>query len=642
MKKWFAALLVLLLCLNCAPVVAVESSRDLSFETKLATQLQSLNLFLGVGKNKDGSTNFDLNRQPTRTEAVVMLLRALGKDSEAEKTPKSHPFKDVPKWADGYISYAYAEGLSKGISETKFGANELANSDMYLTFMLRALGYTEGTITRGGEPLSDFSWNAPEGLASYCGILPLQVDTKTFLRADVVNVTTAALYANEKGTNTTLQARLAAQNVFTAQRFQDVFPSDPFADFRTLDQAVTKAIGTIAPLGLFKDNVYGTENHRILELVEKDGTLTMTVLVCYVASSLGTSSMNDPALSSGIALWQIVLDAKTLAVQKCTTAGDLSLAGIAYKDVFSQESMDIRQAVDSDMYAVCGMQQDSALKKGEISYKAPSYDSALAKAKASLIEVRQTMETKLCTVVFGSSKEGETLFLIYPPSETLNEAKTVTYSGMPGGNLQLSKDGLTLYYTYYFENGNLPHQDKAYLPKTKADTLPSSGTVYYFIDLKTGDSSRQFSTGKSVLGDQNSAYETAIAQFMNGESYYTVRALETPTCTVLLSMYTGLPHGASSSLQLVYKANSPLGEGVVIELPVPDNSFNVHSTVWHTSKSEPPKELRLSEDGVTLTYDYHFDDPSYSVGEEGYRAAGTYSYSVDLPTGKVTESFLPK
>ena len=84
---------------------------------------------------------------------------------QAQESAKTHPFSDVPDWADGYVSYAYTAGLTKGVSEDRFGAADTASAEMYLTFMLRALGYTEGDS-------GDFSWDAHWTLAEECGILP--------------------------------------------------------------------------------------------------------------------------------------------------------------------------------------------------------------------------------------------------------------------------------------------------------------------------------------------------------------------------------------------------------------------------------------------------------------------------------------
>ena len=145
-----------------------------------------------------------------------MLVRALGKGAEAVGMAKSHPFTDVPVWADGYVSYAYSQGLTKGISDTAFGAGETATGAMYVTFMLRALGYTDGT---------DFTWDNPWPLAEDCGIVPETVDREDFLRADAVDVTVAALSAKLKGTDTTLVQKLIEEGAVSQAAYAQAFQS---------------------------------------------------------------------------------------------------------------------------------------------------------------------------------------------------------------------------------------------------------------------------------------------------------------------------------------------------------------------------------------------------------------------------------
>lgn len=100
----------------------------------LASDLKALSLFKGVF-----DTDFDLSRAPTRTEAVVILIRVLGKESEAQGGDWTQPFGDVAPWADKYIGYAYQEGLTKGVSDTEFGSGnangtyDSKNDEYYLS-----------------------------------------------------------------------------------------------------------------------------------------------------------------------------------------------------------------------------------------------------------------------------------------------------------------------------------------------------------------------------------------------------------------------------------------------------------------------------------------------------------------------------
>ena len=209
-KRFFALLLCLALCLGTA---GAAEDQELGRQRGQAMRLEDLGLFLGVGDSY-GITDFALWRSPSRAEAVTMLVRALGKGAEAAGMEKTHPFADVPAWADGYVSYAWETGLTKGTSDTTFGAWDDATGEMYVTFMLRALGYTDGT---------DFTWEDPWTLAEACSILPEGVDRGCFNRGDAVEVTAAALFAKIKGTDATLADQLIAQGAFSREDFDRAF-----------------------------------------------------------------------------------------------------------------------------------------------------------------------------------------------------------------------------------------------------------------------------------------------------------------------------------------------------------------------------------------------------------------------------------
>jgi len=189
-----------------AMLVPASAATGTSADTKAAA-LKQLGLFQGVSATED---IFELDRAPTRVEALVMLIRALGKDAEALSSGGTHPFTDVPAWAEKYIGYAYEKGYTKGTSATTLGTGA-ANSDMYLTFMLRTLGYSD---TAG-----DFSWDAPDALAKAVGILPDEVDTENFQRADVALISWAALEADLKGGSQRMAKKLMADGVFTGDEY---------------------------------------------------------------------------------------------------------------------------------------------------------------------------------------------------------------------------------------------------------------------------------------------------------------------------------------------------------------------------------------------------------------------------------------
>ncbi len=195
--------------LSAASAAAADGSRDLTQETALASGLKALGLFRGVS-----DYDLALDRAPTRAEALVMLLRLLGLESDALSENASHPFTDTAAhaWADPYIGYAYRHGLTSGISETSFGGAAAADVRTYLTFVLRALGYTEGAA-------GDFSWSNPFDLAKALGLTPALLHTDCFLRADAATVSYAALNAPCKGETRTLGQKLVLGGVLSAHDY---------------------------------------------------------------------------------------------------------------------------------------------------------------------------------------------------------------------------------------------------------------------------------------------------------------------------------------------------------------------------------------------------------------------------------------
>ena len=241
-----SALLCLLLCLSAA---GAAEGRDLTSQEGQAMRLEHLGLFLGVGEDENGFTDFDLDRTPSREEAVTMLVRALGKGAEAESWGKTHPFSDVPAWADGYVSYAWENGLTKGVSDTTFGAGETATGAMYVTFMLRALNYADG---------EDFTWDDPWPLAEACGILPERVDRENFLRADAVDVTAAALSAQRKGGAGTLSGKLIVEGAIDPVKYGEAFPID--REEKTYEEAMAELTEGVMPFVIEErwESDYGT------------------------------------------------------------------------------------------------------------------------------------------------------------------------------------------------------------------------------------------------------------------------------------------------------------------------------------------------------------------------------------------------
>lgn len=250
----------------------------------LARQLNQLGLFRGAGTNADGSVNYDLDRQPNRAEGITMLVRALGAGDQ-EGTTKQHPYQDVPTWANGAVSYARKYDLTRGISATEFGAKSPVTTAMYLTFMLRALGYQDGT---------DFVWNSPWETAVQAGILPAQADWATLTRSELVEITAAALFAQHKTTGQPLWERLVSSGAFTAEQFQATFPTDPYADLHQQDKyraALAEKLQGVDNVAWAQDTALCTVLQRVQSGLPHGGYQDELVLVYKAGSQPGEGTV---------------------------------------------------------------------------------------------------------------------------------------------------------------------------------------------------------------------------------------------------------------------------------------------------------------------------------------------------------------
>ena len=80
MKKIISFILAVVLMLSFVPTAFAASDEALD----AADKLNALGLFSGTGTDADGKPIYELDRAPTRQEAIVMLIRLLGKIDEAK------------------------------------------------------------------------------------------------------------------------------------------------------------------------------------------------------------------------------------------------------------------------------------------------------------------------------------------------------------------------------------------------------------------------------------------------------------------------------------------------------------------------------------------------------------------------------
>lgn len=164
-----------------------------------ADQLKDLGLFQGT---EDG---FELDRAPTRGEAATMLVRLLGKEAEAKELTYEAPFTDLDDWQKPYVQYLYDNKLTNGATETTFEPEEACSAQMYTTFLLRALGYSDAAE-------GDFTYDAAVDFGESIGLVDYaNCNESAFLRDHVAAMSLTALNTDVKGeTETNLLEKLVA------------------------------------------------------------------------------------------------------------------------------------------------------------------------------------------------------------------------------------------------------------------------------------------------------------------------------------------------------------------------------------------------------------------------------------------------
>lgn len=203
MKKSIRAL-----ALGLTATATLTASAAAANFTHCADTLNTLGLFAG------GEAGYELDKAPTRAEAAVMLVRLLGKEAEAKALTYTAPFTDLKGWEQPYVQYLYDNQLASGLTETTFGPNAACNAQMYTTFLLRALGYSDAA--------GDFTYETAMNTARELSLVDMaNCNEQNFLRDNVVAMSYTALNTAPKGeTSTTLLDKLVADGAVAADKAQ--------------------------------------------------------------------------------------------------------------------------------------------------------------------------------------------------------------------------------------------------------------------------------------------------------------------------------------------------------------------------------------------------------------------------------------
>jgi hypothetical protein len=122
---------------NNIPIVDDDKKQD------SADILYQLELFKGT------EAGYELGSELTRAQAATLIVRLMGKETEADSNSYISIFTDVPEdhWAKNYIMYCYENNITYGTSNDTYSPELLIPYDQFQALVLRTLGYSANPET---------------------------------------------------------------------------------------------------------------------------------------------------------------------------------------------------------------------------------------------------------------------------------------------------------------------------------------------------------------------------------------------------------------------------------------------------------------------------------------------------------------
>ena len=230
--------------------------------------LNTIGMLLGTEKG------YELDKGLTRAEAAVMIVRLQGTEAKVLNASYTHPFKDVPNWADRYVGYLYEEGLTKGYSNTLFGSNNSITVEEYVTFLLRVLGYSDKE--------GDFYWKNSLSKAKEINMVVSERASDygiSLIRGDMVRLSYLALKTNIKYSSQTLLENLKRKELIVTtleqERHLETFEVKinkyyPINREMLIDEIVQMALAGEYEVTFDISQVYEPELDQIAKSVKKE------------------------------------------------------------------------------------------------------------------------------------------------------------------------------------------------------------------------------------------------------------------------------------------------------------------------------------------------------------------------------------
>ena len=132
MKKVLSLIMFLCLAFSAFTIASAETVEE------KAKVLFDLGLLKGT-QTEFSIESLELDRNATRAEICTTIVRMLGKEEKSHYQQNPHPFNDVPDWASDYVGWLYENYLVNGVSDTYFGAEDIATVQQFSTMLLMTL-----------------------------------------------------------------------------------------------------------------------------------------------------------------------------------------------------------------------------------------------------------------------------------------------------------------------------------------------------------------------------------------------------------------------------------------------------------------------------------------------------------------------
>lgn len=412
-----------------------------------ADRLHALGLFQGTG------SGYALDKTPTRLQGLIMLIRLLGEEDEALRCEDPCPFRDVAEGNPSrYTAYAYRMGYTAGTSATTFSPGGTMNFKGYVTFLLRALGYDD----RAG----DFTYAACLDKAAETGMMDaasasaISGTAPAFYRADLVDLSLAALTVQMKGQSATLAETLVKKGVFTRTQGREqgvIGQGTQSYAYRTRDYSTVERV----------TNTYAVASGRVTADVITVNTANpgVTVKAAMVNSTLGaTDTFANIVASSGAA---VVVNGNFFE---------------AYND--SKFPIGHVMADGAFLYGVSGLTSFGFTDSGEVAVGRPGVFFYVEGSGYSwaCYECNSRSQTASNSVLYTPAYGGSVAF-------TGSGVATVVSGGViqssqtvaPGSGLAIPRDGYVMFFGTGFTSTNYYRPPKAGTAVTVTPRLQGAG-----------------------------------------------------------------------------------------------------------------------------------------------------------------------